>query len=76
VFVVTDGGVEYITSVHPSNEMMWYIPHHSVRGKAGALTVTECYGSQSHVPQFCKKRILFPTEIQSDLVSGIIHFTI
>jgi len=42
VFVVTDGGMEYTTSIHPSDEMMWYISHHSVGGKAGALTATEC----------------------------------
>jgi len=42
-FVVIDGGVEYTTPFHPRDEMMWYIPHHSIREKAGALTATECY---------------------------------
>jgi len=45
VLVVTDGDLEYTTSLHPSDEMMWCIPHHSVRGKAATLTATECYGN-------------------------------
>jgi len=49
-FVVTDGGMEYTTPFHLSNEMMWYVPHHSIRGKAGALTTTKCYGRSTNQP--------------------------
>jgi len=38
-FVLIDGDVEYTTLFHLSNEMMWYIPYHSVQGKVGALNV-------------------------------------
>jgi len=43
-FVVTDGGVEYTIPFHPSDEMVCGI-FHIIRGKAGALTATECYAT-------------------------------
>jgi len=42
-FVVIVGCVEYSTLLHLSDEMMWYIPHHAVWGKARVLIATKCY---------------------------------
>jgi len=36
-------GVEYSTPSHPADEMVWNIPHHSVRGEAAGPSTTECY---------------------------------
>jgi len=35
--------VEYSTSFHPMDGMMWNIPHHSVHWEAEPMNTTECY---------------------------------
>jgi len=42
--IVATDGVEYTTPSRPADEMVWYIPHHFVRGKAALPSATECYG--------------------------------
>jgi len=41
--ILATDGVEYTTPSHPAKEMVWYIPHHFVRGKATLPSATECY---------------------------------
>jgi len=47
-------GVEYTTPSHPTDEMVWYILHHSVREKAACWTATECYATS---PLLCNFQV-------------------
>jgi len=42
---VVTNGVEYSTPFHPSDGMMWNIPHHFVQREAVVSLTIECYVS-------------------------------